>query len=85
MMRPLVTVPACLRCHEEAGRKPGEIRGGISVTVPMSRFASAGANLRLGIAHMALWLVGMTGLSSARGICRATSRRGSGRKPSASG
>ena len=24
MMRPLVTVPACLRCHEEAGRKPGE-------------------------------------------------------------
>jgi hypothetical protein len=30
MMRPLVTVPACLRCHEEAGRKPGEIRGGIN-------------------------------------------------------
>ena len=63
MMRPLVTVPACLRCHEEAGRKPGEIRGGISVTVPMSRFVSSGTNLRLGMAHLALWLVGMTGLS----------------------
>ncbi len=62
MMRPLVTVPSCLRCHEEAGRKPGEIRGGISVTVPMSGFASSGANLQLGIAHIALWLVGMTGL-----------------------
>ena len=62
MMRPLVTVPACLRCHEEAGRKPGEIRGGISVTVPMSRFVSPGTNLRLGMAHLALWLVGMTGL-----------------------
>jgi hypothetical protein len=62
MMRPLVTVPACLRCHEEAGHKPGEIRGGISVTVPMSRFVSPGTNLRLGMAHLALWLVGMTGL-----------------------
>ena len=48
MMRPLVTVPACLRCHEEAGRKPGEIRGGISVTVPMNRFVSPGTNLQLG-------------------------------------
>lgn len=62
MMRPVVTVPACLRCHEEAGRKPGEIRGGVSVTVPMSRFVSAGTNLRLGMAHLALWLVGMAGL-----------------------
>jgi hypothetical protein len=62
MMRPLVTVPDCLRCHEEADRKPGEIRGGISVTVPMNRFARSGANLRLGMAHLALWLVGLTGL-----------------------
>jgi hypothetical protein len=63
MMRPLVTVPACLRCHEEAGHKPGEIRGGISVTVPMSQFVNPGANPRLGMAHLALWLIGMTGLS----------------------
>jgi hypothetical protein len=63
MIRPLVTVPACLRCHEEASRKPGEIRGGISVTVPMSLFVSPGTNLRLGMAHLDLWLVGMTGLS----------------------
>jgi hypothetical protein len=62
LMQPLVTVPTCLRCHEEAGRKPGEIRGGISVTIPMSRFAIPGTNLRLGMAHFALWLVGMTGL-----------------------
>ena len=61
-MQPLVTVPTCLRCHEEAGRKPGTVRGGISVTVPMSRFVSAGASLRLGLAHFALWLAGMTGL-----------------------
>jgi hypothetical protein len=63
IMRPLVTVTACLQCHEEAGRKPGEIRGGISVTVPMRPFANPGANLRLGMAHLALWLIGMTGLT----------------------
>jgi hypothetical protein len=63
MMRPLITVPACLRCHEEAGHKPGEIRGGISVTVPMSRFVNPGTDLRLGMAHLALWFVGMTGLT----------------------
>jgi len=62
MMRPLVTVPACLRCHEEAGRKPGEIRGGISVTVPIDRFVSPETNLRLGLAHLSLWFLGMTGL-----------------------
>ena len=78
MMRPLVTVPACLRCHEEAGRKPGEIRGGISVTVPMSRFVSRGTNLRLGMAHLALWLMGMAGLvfgaRNLRGHMRARQR-----------
>ena len=58
LMRPLVIVPACLRCHEEAGHKPGEIRGGISVTVPMSRFVSPGTNLRLGLAHLGLVVSG---------------------------
>ena len=62
MMRPLVTVPACLRCHEEAGRKPGEIRGGISVTVPIRPFVSRGINRWLKVAHLALWVMGMTGL-----------------------
>jgi hypothetical protein len=62
LMRPLVTVPACLSCHEEADRKPGEIRGGISVTVPMKRFVTPGMNLGLGLAHLGLWLLGMAGL-----------------------
>lgn len=62
MMHPLVTNPSCLRCHEEEGRKVGEIRGGISVTVPMSRFGKSGQNARLAVAHFSLWLVGLAGL-----------------------
>jgi Protein of unknown function (DUF3365) len=40
MMRPLITVPACLRCHEEQGHQLGQIRGGISVALPISRFVT---------------------------------------------
>jgi hypothetical protein len=62
LMHPLLTTPSCLRCHEEKDRKVGEVRGGISVTVPLSRFATAGENLRLTTAHLGLWLVGLGGL-----------------------
>lgn len=33
-MAPLVTTTACLKCHEQQGYKEGDIRGGISVTLP---------------------------------------------------
>ena len=62
LMHPLLTNPSCLRCHEEQDRKVGAVRGGISVTVPLSRFATAGENLRLTTAHLGLWLVGLGGL-----------------------
>lgn len=36
MMLPLKTEPACLECHGEQGYQVGDIRGGLSVLVPMS-------------------------------------------------
>ena len=62
MMRPLITNRSCLQCHEEKGRKEGELRGGISVTVPMSRFATPGESRNVALAHVGLWLIGVTGL-----------------------
>ena len=62
MMRPLRTNPSCLRCHEEQDRKVGEVRGGISVTLPMSRFAPSDENASLAVAHAVMWLVGTGGL-----------------------
>ena len=35
LMRPFRIDPSCLTCHEEQGYKVGDIRGGISVSVPM--------------------------------------------------
>jgi len=34
LMHPLVTQQACLKCHAEQGYKLGDLRGGISVSVP---------------------------------------------------
>jgi hypothetical protein len=62
LMRPLLLNPSCLRCHEEQDRKVGEVRGGISLKLPMSRFATPGENARLAVAHLGLWLVGLVGL-----------------------
>ncbi|MES9972601.1 MAG: diguanylate cyclase [Candidatus Thiodiazotropha sp.] len=33
-MAPLLTTQACLRCHEKQGYAEGDLRGGISVTIP---------------------------------------------------
>jgi two-component sensor histidine kinase len=63
MMLPLRTVPACLQCHEERGHTPGELRGGISVTVPLNRLVDQGEPARLVVAHLGLWLIGMLGLA----------------------
>ena len=36
-MAPLKTEESCLKCHKEQGYKIGDIRGGISVTIPYKR------------------------------------------------
>lgn len=78
LMRPLRTEGSCLRCHAAQGYKLGEIRGGISVAVPMEPLQAAGRRqlLRLGIGGSLIWLVGLglIGLGSTR-LKRQTLRR----------
>jgi signal transduction histidine kinase/DNA-binding response OmpR family regulator len=61
----LVTEQSCLSCHAFQGYSLGDIRGGISVSVPMAPFYAAirqsASTLRL--SHGALWLVGILGIS----------------------
>jgi nitrogen fixation negative regulator NifL len=65
LMRPFVTEPGCLKCHAAQGYKEGDIRGGISVSVPMAPLQAIGKPLstNLSLAHAGLWLVGLTGLA----------------------
>lgn len=40
-MAPLMVKPACLSCHAKQGYKEGDVRGGISVTLPMATVEAA--------------------------------------------
>ena len=58
-MAPLKTEKACLPCHEKQGYKEGDIRGGISVTLPFMANTSFGALL---LAHIGIALTGLLGI-----------------------
>jgi hypothetical protein len=64
LMRPLITEKSCLTCHAEQGYKVGDIRGGISVGLPMSPFWAAGHRLVtfLWLGHVLMWLLGCAGI-----------------------
>jgi PAS domain S-box-containing protein len=38
LMRPIITEAECLKCHQAQGYQTGDIRGGLSVAVPMTLF-----------------------------------------------
>jgi len=64
LMRPMLTEKPCLKCHAGQGYKEGQIRGGISVAIPLepqlSQFRMRG--LTMGGVHGLIWLVGMSGI-----------------------
>jgi PAS domain S-box-containing protein len=60
LMKPLVAEAGCLKCHAAQGHHAGELRGGISVTVPLDPYLDL-ARLRtthIALAHAGLWALG---------------------------
>jgi signal transduction histidine kinase len=68
LMRPLVTEEGCLQCHAKQGYELGDIRGGISVSVPMAPLLAVSYRQErmLVIGHTLLWLVGLGGITLTR-------------------
>lgn len=64
-MKPLVTEAACLKCHAAQGYREGEIRGGISVAVPLAPYqALEQARIwRIAGTHLVLWALGTLGIT----------------------
>jgi len=64
LMRPLFTEESCLKCHADHGFKLGDIRGGISVAVPMQPLWTISQKhaLALWLGHSILWLIGLAGI-----------------------
>lgn len=63
VMRPLTTDSGCLKCHADQGYTLGDIRGGISVSVPMEPLWAIARSQAWSLAfgHISLWLLGLAG------------------------
>ncbi len=64
LMRPLFTEQACLKCHAEQGYKVGDVRGGMSVSVPMATLAALhrAEVVRRSLGYGMVWLLGIGGI-----------------------
>jgi len=58
-MAPLQTEKGCLKCHADQGYKEGDIRGGISVTLP---YLASFSSLSLIVGHLLVGLVGLAAI-----------------------
>jgi diguanylate cyclase (GGDEF)-like protein len=75
-MRPFVTEKSCLKCHAAQGYKEGDIRGGISVSIPMEplRAIERSRRVELTFAHGFLWMMGLFGIVSGTRHLRSQTR-----------
>jgi diguanylate cyclase (GGDEF)-like protein len=77
LMRPFITEQSCLGCHAAQGYRLGDIRGGVSVAVPMAPLRQAQEHMQVALVggHCLLWLLGMAGIVTAvRRLDRANTR-----------
>ncbi len=72
LMRPFVTNKSCLKCHAEQGYKVGDIRGGISISVPMDMYHAQfkGAASKLWLAFLFIWFAGVVIISAMDWVIR---------------
>ena len=72
LIRPFIVEEGCLKCHAHQGYKVGDIRGGISLAVPMAPYFEAEqrriTQIAMGLAL--LWLLGLGGLLAGMGHIR---------------
>lgn len=71
-MRPLFTEKSCLKCHAIQGYKEGDIRGGISVSIPLKSYHKAAmtGQLPLLYVHILIWILGIAGILSGNAFLR---------------
>ena len=76
-MRPLIVEESCLNCHRQQGYKKGEVRGGISISIPMEplRIIADKDMLRISIAHVGIWLLGILGVMFSVSRIRESTRK----------
>ena len=70
-MAPMITKKDCLKCHSHQGYQVGDVRGGVSVSVPMAPYLAnqRRQTISYSISFILLWLSGFLGiLLTSRGL-----------------
>ncbi len=72
LMRPMRTEAGCLKCHGDQRYVEGDIRGGVSVAVPMAPYEqiAAGQKKTEILGHGAFYLLGLVGLGVGGALIR---------------
>jgi PAS domain S-box-containing protein len=74
LMRPMYMAEGCVKCHGHLGFKEGDLRGGVSVSVPLTKYLATEQNSKnvLFATHGGIWAVGflVIGFISWRGKLR---------------
>ena len=65
MMKPMVMKQSCVLCHGHLGFKVGDIRGGMSISIPLTPYLQAAESSRafLIVTHTVGWFFGILGLA----------------------
>jgi PAS domain S-box-containing protein len=60
LMKPYPVDNGCLKCHGHQGYQVGDIRGGLSISVPMEPYYQTEASTRriIFLTHLSIWLLG---------------------------
>ncbi len=64
LMRPMIVTRGCLKCHAAQGYKEGDVRGGVSVTLPLASYLANERTVRhdMLLTHGLIWLTGLGGI-----------------------
>lgn len=61
LIKPVVTEKSCLKCHAHQGYKAGDVRGGISISIPMQPYYDELSVEKRSVisSYLAFWAIGM--------------------------
>ena len=64
LMRPMITEKGCLKCHAAQGYEVGDIRGGVSVSIPLYHLYDISVKdiVTFTVGHIGLWILGLLGI-----------------------
>ena len=65
-MRPMMTEASCLKCHAQQGYRVGQVRGGLSVSVPLWPYRAVAARQErtATVAHLLLAFIGLAAIAA---------------------